>query len=38
LFTDIGVDLFRFDTAFDRGFYGRHGLRRHHLFQCHPAL
>ena len=26
LFTDIGVDLFRFDTAFDRGFYGRHGL------------
>ena len=26
LFTDIGVDLLRFDTAFDRGFYGRHGL------------
>ena len=26
LFADIGVDLFRFDTAFDRGFYGRHGL------------
>ena len=26
LFTDIGVDLFRFDTAFDQGFYGRHGL------------
>ena len=26
LFTDIGVDLSRFDTAFDRGFYGRHGL------------
>ena len=26
LFTDIGVDLYRFDTAFDRGFYARHGL------------
>ena len=26
LFAGIGVDLFRFDTAFDRGFYGRHGL------------
>ena len=26
LFTDIGVDLFRFDTAFDQGFYRRHGL------------
>ncbi len=26
LFTDIGVDLYRFDTAFDRSFYTRHGL------------
>ena len=26
LFTDTGVDLFRFDTAFDQGFYRRHGL------------
>jgi spermidine dehydrogenase len=26
LFEDIGVDLYRFDTAFDRGFYGRHNL------------
>jgi spermidine dehydrogenase len=26
LFTDIGVDLFQFDTAFDRDFYRRHGL------------
>ncbi|OUV69100.1 MAG: hypothetical protein CBC82_00285, partial [Cellvibrionales bacterium TMED122] len=26
LFTDIGVDLYQFDTAFDRGFYARHGL------------
>ena len=26
LFIDIGVDLFRFDTAFDTGFYSRHGL------------
>lgn len=26
LFTDIGVDLYRFDTAFDRDFYGRHDL------------
>ena len=26
LFTDIGVDLFRFDTAFDQNFYSRHGL------------
>ena len=26
LFKDIGVDLYRFDTAFDRGFYRRHGL------------
>ena len=26
LFTDIGVDLLRFDTAFDQDFYGRHGL------------
>jgi spermidine dehydrogenase len=26
LFTDIGVDLFRFDTAFDQDFYSRHGL------------
>ena len=26
LFENIGVDLYRFDTAFDRGFYSRHGL------------
>ena len=26
LFTDIGIDLDRFDTAFDQGFYARHGL------------
>ena len=26
LFSDIGVDLYQFDTAFDRGFYARHGL------------
>nr|WP_271502451.1 FAD/NAD(P)-binding protein [Luminiphilus sp.] len=26
LFTDIGIDLYRFDTAFDQGFYARHGL------------
>jgi spermidine dehydrogenase len=26
LFEDIGVDLYRFDTAFDRGFYDRHDL------------
>ena len=26
LFTDIGVDLFCFDTAFDQGFYRRHDL------------
>ncbi|MEL0333632.1 MAG: FAD/NAD(P)-binding protein, partial [Halieaceae bacterium] len=26
LFTDIGIDLYQFDTAFDRGFYARHGL------------
>ena len=26
LLTDIGVDLYRFDSAFDQGFYARHGL------------
>ena len=26
LFADIGVDLFRFDTAFDQSFYSRNGL------------
>ena len=26
LLTDIGVDLYRFDSAFDKGFYARHGL------------
>ena len=26
LFSDIGIDLYQFDIAFDRGFYARHGL------------
>ena len=26
LFSDVGIDLKRFDTAFDQGFYKRHGL------------
>ena len=26
LFSDVGIDLQRFDTAFDQGFYRRHGL------------
>ncbi len=26
LFEDVGVDLCRFDTAFDKGFYKKHGL------------
>ena len=26
LLNDIGVDLYRFDSAFDQGFYARHGL------------
>jgi len=26
LFQDVGIDLKRFDTAFDQGFYKRHGL------------
>ena len=34
LFTDIGVDLFRFDTAFDQGFYGRHGLSANTYFNA----